>query len=460
MFTVVKTFEKDQVWTCPAGVTRVELAGYRHDVTPVSMNYNCALVNQDGVVYAWGKNLNGQLGDATVAAKSSATIVVGAIPARQVVTNGASIHVLRRTGEVYSAGLNIHGNLGDSSVAVKSSPVLVSGSVRFKKIASSGVGSAAVHVVGLAESGDLYGWGYNHVGQLGDGTRVPKSSPTLVAGGKAWKDVFCAGYRTFAIDDDDNVYAWGSNAYGALGNNDNSVPYVSSPVLVSGGLKAREIADSMMITKGGDLYAWGNNFYGQVGDGTVGAKSSPVLVQGGLKWRKISSYNYNDATNVRHAIDEKGRLFAWGLNTRGYFGNDDITGSASSPTLVSVLSTYDWNYVVASNNEFEGMFAAVTGIVEYDSLLTLGNLWAWGDGALHGMSGQPSAGDSSSPNLVVGANAAGDRRIILAPIDREFGEIDFAVVPGREYRVFVNDYIATFGAVQVGTLLKGIRLRY
>lgn len=452
----IKIFEKDDVFVCPAGIKQVMLQGYEHDVNLISMNYNSALVDQSGVVYAFGKNANGQLGDNSVVAKSAATLVAGSLVARQVVTNEASIHILTKEGFVYSSGLNTQGNLGDNTVVAKSSPILVSSGQRFKKIASSGNGSANVHVMGLTAQGDLYGWGSNAFGQLGVNDRVARSTPTLVVGTKKWKDVYCSDVRTYAIDDSDRVYSWGLNDFGALGNGDFTVLQASSPTLVAGGLLAREIADASMITKDGLMYCWGNNYYGQNGDGTIVSRSSPVLVQGNLRWRKLASYTNNQA-KVRYGITDNGKLYVWGLNSVGYFGNNTTGGAASSPVLISVLSV-PWAQIVASGNENEAAIAAVTP--NADSIAGsngIGNVWVWGNDTGLGNLAAGLTGIITSPTQLQGA-ALTD--IILGNIDREKGEIFMAVTPGQSYRVVVNDYIATFGGLQIGLLLKGIRVRY
>ena len=76
--------------------------------------------------------------------------------------------------------------------------------------------------------GQLWGWGNNSDGNLGDNTTTARSSPVqTIAGGVNWKQV-SGGYRSsIAIKTDGTLWAWGFNGEGTLGTN-NTTSY-SSP---------------------------------------------------------------------------------------------------------------------------------------------------------------------------------------------------------------------------------------
>jgi alpha-tubulin suppressor-like RCC1 family protein len=96
-----------------------------------------------------------------------------------------------------------------------------------------------------------------------------------------------------AEDVDGALYAWGRNDLGQLG--DGTVTPKSSPVIVVGFTFGRFLQISANTTSAaavdnqGDGYAWGENSKGQVGDISTVAKSSPVLIAGSYKWRSISA---------------------------------------------------------------------------------------------------------------------------------------------------------------------------
>src|SRR5439155_19317829 len=109
--------------------------------------------------------------------------------------------------------------------------------------------------------------------------RVQLSGLTGVIGIAAGDD-FSMALRT-----DGNVWAWGSNWYGQLGDGTNTNSNV--PVQVSGLTDAIRIAageclkgHSLAVKTDGTVWAWGWNGYGQLGNGTITDSNVPVQVNG------------------------------------------------------------------------------------------------------------------------------------------------------------------------------------
>jgi len=284
-----------------------------------------------GFVYSWGSNSHGELGVGTVTAISSPVLVagiggIGAFRAVAVAVGLLSSFGISPQGDAYGWGLNLNGRLGDGTVTARSSPTLVVGGYKFRKLSPSGDQST----YGLTPDGDVYAWGGNPNGQLGDGTVVSKSSPVLVIGGIKFTDVMAGNDHVLGLASDGSVYAWGDNGNGQLGTGDTTPR--SSPVLVVGGLKAVSIAAgsdfSFLVTTSGDMYAWGANSGGQLGLNNVTSKSSPELVVGGYKWFKAMGNQGNG-----YGLSLAGDLYGWGSNTHGETG-DGASLATSSPVLV------------------------------------------------------------------------------------------------------------------------------
>ncbi len=128
--------------------------------------------------------------------------------------------------------------------------------------------------------GELFAWGRNDYGQLGDGTNTNRLNPVQVNG---LTDIIAvaAGYRhSLAVKKDGTVWAWGSNAYGELG--DGTQIEKSTPVQVIGLTDVVSVAAgdwfSLALKKDGTVWAWG--MAGYVGVGTNGHKLTPVQVIG------------------------------------------------------------------------------------------------------------------------------------------------------------------------------------
>ena len=92
---------------------------------------------------------------------------------------------LKSNGQVWSWGLNDYGQLGDNTLLDKSSPILVVGSHSFVEL-SAGFS----HTIARKSNGEVWSWGYNSFGQLGDNTTESKSSPILVVGSHSFVEIF------------------------------------------------------------------------------------------------------------------------------------------------------------------------------------------------------------------------------------------------------------------------------
>ena len=115
-------------------------------------------------------------------------------------------------GDLYAWGSNSRGQLGDGTTTQKTLPVLIMSGTKFKSI-----NAGEDYSLGIDESGNLYGWGANWSGQLGDGTEINKLTPTLIASGIRFKDISAGSSHSLGIDEHNNLYAWGNNEYGQLG---------------------------------------------------------------------------------------------------------------------------------------------------------------------------------------------------------------------------------------------------
>ena len=182
-----------------------------------------------GVAYAWGYNTVGTLGDNTTTSRSSPVAVVGGITNwRQLSAGDSHCMGLTSAGILYGWGRNSSGMLGDNSSTDRSSPVTVVGGITtWSQVAASS------HTLGVTSTGILYAWGQNNFGQLGDNSTTSRSSPVTPIGGITnWSQIANGGLHSLGATSAGTAYAWGYNSYGRLG--DNSTTNRSSPVIVVG----------------------------------------------------------------------------------------------------------------------------------------------------------------------------------------------------------------------------------
>lgn len=234
------TFSASPVAVDVSGV----LAGKTATKIAVSSDFSCVLA--DGAPYCWGNNGSGQLGDGTTVAKNYpvAVLTSGVLAGRsitdiavgQAATNSHACVIA--DGAPFCWGSNGNGALGmGSGNTNQSSPVAVSmsGVLASKTITDISLGSNFTCVV--ADSAP-YCWGYNIYGQLGKGDSDPwtNAAPlavtaTGVLSGKTITTVEAGEYHACVMDSVRDMYCWGHNNYGNMG--DNSTSQRNNPVSVN-----------------------------------------------------------------------------------------------------------------------------------------------------------------------------------------------------------------------------------
>src|SRR5262249_37609380 len=140
--------------------------------------YHTCAFSDGSPVRCWGSNAGGQLGNNSTTDSPFAVPVSNLGGEVTTVAAGAGhTCALTLNGDVYCWGSNAHGKLGDNSTTNRSVPVLVSGLTGVKAIAAGGD-----HTCALTNAGGVVCWGYNNWGQLGNGSTVDSSVPVPVFG--------------------------------------------------------------------------------------------------------------------------------------------------------------------------------------------------------------------------------------------------------------------------------------
>jgi alpha-tubulin suppressor-like RCC1 family protein len=260
------------------------LTTFTNNVAILSASYQHAmLIDNNGSLYGWGTSTYGQIGTNQTGAYTQYT------PGRVNVTNNVIIDVscgyyhtaaVTAGGSVYTWGNNSLGQIGDNTLTNRLSPTLVNGLLQNAIIISISCGS--YHTMALATDGQLYTWGSNNFGQIGDGLSASvRLLPVRVQGvlnGIVVRSI-SAGYEySTAIDSSNNLYTWGNNARGQLGDNTTITRNSTIVLALISNVSQVTTGVNYMIaqTDTGDLYSWGDNTRGQLGQGTVSASAQPL----------------------------------------------------------------------------------------------------------------------------------------------------------------------------------------
>ena len=105
-----------------------------------------AAIKTDGTLWTWGINNIGQLGDNTLINRSSPVqTIAGSINWKKVSTGNFHIAAIKTDGILWTWGQNAFGNLGDLTVSNKSSPIqVISGANTWKQVSAGGRHTAAI----------------------------------------------------------------------------------------------------------------------------------------------------------------------------------------------------------------------------------------------------------------------------------------------------------------------------
>ncbi|WP_445340831.1 RCC1 domain-containing protein [Bifidobacterium sp. ESL0820] len=258
-------------------LTPPALRGIRFSQVSAGSHWSLAL-GSDGKAYAWGKNNSSQLGNANIAKGGTSTMPVRVDMPEKAETDFVFTQV--------SAGRD--------------------------------------YGLALGSDGKAYAWGNNDVGQLGDSTLNAQGRPHPVPGLPAKiQSISAGGGHALALDSQGRVWSWGANQYGQLGLDNAGGDTVSpdgrtSPAMVTG-IPATTTAISagsrysLAMTVDGQVYAWGTNDSGQLGDPSLpvsadGANPTPSAVQG--LTGEMSAISAGDHQAL--ALDSQGRIWTWG----------------------------------------------------------------------------------------------------------------------------------------------------
>jgi alpha-tubulin suppressor-like RCC1 family protein len=353
--------------------TPVAVSGLSSGVTAVVAGGQHSLAVQNGGAYAWGSNNIGELGNGTITDSLTPVAVNGLTSGvTAVAANYDTSHVVQNGG-VYSWGDDGNGRLGNGTMLTNSlTPVAVSG-------LTSGVTALAgggYHTLAL-KNGGVFGWGYNGLGDLGDGTTTDRSTPVPVNGLSSGVTAIAAGGdHSFAVRNG-GLYAWGSNSMGQLGDGTttNRLTPVAVHGLTSGVTAVAGGGFHSLAVQNGGVYAWGYNLDGELGDGTTTDHLTPERIDAAELFSIVSVAAGAESS---YALSSDGSLWVWGDNSlAGELGLGTGTFDYLTPQHLLPPSGYEFTSIEGSLTGSHAI-ATLAAVPEPSSglLLMLGGLAA------------------------------------------------------------------------------------
>ena len=237
-------------------------------------NHSLAL-DSEGKLWSWGYNNYGQLGDSTAISKNLPVQIMKEKTFIQISAGENHSLAIDSEENLWSWGGNSYGQLGDGTTINKYSPERIKSEIKFKQVIAKRASSQVID-----NNGNLLVCGYNYKGKLGDGTESNKYNFVHIQEGVKFEQVVSNDYFGVMIDINGNTWASGYNS-GQLGIGTYTEKELI-PVLVKTSVKFKVIkaggSSILALDNEGNLYAWGSNYYGQYGNGTNISEIIPIQI--------------------------------------------------------------------------------------------------------------------------------------------------------------------------------------
>lgn len=300
-------------WMQNMGQTRADanfavLDGVSAIAAGTDIGFSFGIAIRNGFAYGWGDNESGMLG------------------------HGYEVN-RRRT-------------LGDEPKDNNPRPMIMHD--RTTRVDAIAVAAGGRHSLILRQNRQVYATGNGGAGRLGDGFSTTRNYPTRVAfaDGIEIESIDAGGARSFAIDTNGYLWAWGNGSYGRLGNGISAHSYVPVRVLGPSIISNERVIQvaagdvhTLALTASGRVFSWGAGWNGRLGHGNGDSLGVPTHISAvGLNHadHRIEHIAVGGAHSI--AIRSDGTVWTWGDNGSGQLGRNTNWSQQIAPGIVSGIT--------------------------------------------------------------------------------------------------------------------------
>lgn len=393
------------------------------------INHACG-VRAGGTVWCWGNDSNGKLGNgaAVTVDQSAPNMVQGLTDVVMVSTGDEQTCALKRDGTAWCWGDNTYYQLGDGTNTGSAVPVQVADITDFVDISTGYRGTCGLRISGEADC-----WGAGTTGLMGNGTNVTNQRPGPVSTVTDFTTIHLSHMYAYACGatKSGKGYCWGQAEQNGNYGDGGTTGAHNTPEQIS---NITDFVDVQLVnTHGcgirasGEVWCWGNDSFGKLGNGSSVTVDQTVPVKADTINDAIQLNVMKSGTCVLRA---SGEVWCWGSDSNGKIGNGPaVTANKESPVqsninnIVYLTGHYDGIYAIMDPSVVPPkMTANGTGKLSTDILHTCaidddGTAWCWGqdgsgqlgNGATAGLQAAPSAVSDTGPWMQI---ATGDASIV------------------------------------------------
>ncbi len=317
--------------------TPVQVAGLSKVVeVAVGQDHSCARL-ESGAVRCWGSGSDGQLGDGSADDTAAEPVAVDGLDDAVALALGDDFScALDSSGVVWCWGENEDGQLGDDTVVDHGKPAPVAWPDGAGRALQIGLGQK--HGCALTDEGRVLCWGTNVLGQLGDGTQVDHHVPTETSDFGVAVTIAVGGFHACAVDELGGTWCWGATTRGQVGQAEDNLeddcasdegPLSCLPVPVPLPERAQLVSAGREHTcaavEGGSVLCWGSNEEGQLGDGGFADTHEPTPLSVPVP-SPVVALESGETQSCSVSADRE--ISCWGGNHAGQLGQ---TAQLTSP---------------------------------------------------------------------------------------------------------------------------------
>ncbi|MGD0219823.1 MAG: RCC1 repeat- and reductase domain-containing protein [Acidimicrobiales bacterium] len=306
-----------------------EVQGLSGVISVAGSGNSAFALRRDGEVWAWGDDSEDQLADGRFTDRQLPGVVPKLTAVREIAAGAFTVYAIRDDGTVWAWGDNSFGQLGSGSSGQM--PTVPQKVVRLTDVVAIRSGTSDAYA--LRADGTVWVWGDDSLDQLGGaacgsapaghhGVCAGSAVPNQVPGLSGMVAIAAGGDSGYALRRDGSVWAWGDDEFGELGNGVRRFD-VGSPVRVRG------LHDVVAITAGacsayallrnGTVWAWGRGDFGQLGNGSISEERVPVRVKGLTGVVQVVG-----GGSTVLALERDRSPWSWGANAFGQLGNNSV----------------------------------------------------------------------------------------------------------------------------------------